>query len=72
MTILATGTLKNFSRDEIKESVIANGGTYASGLSKKLTFLIVGENAGASKIKKANEMGITKFTEEEYLNLINN
>lgn len=72
MTILATGTLKNFSRDEIKESVISNGGTYASGLSKKLTFLIVGENAGASKIKKANEMGITKFTEEEYLNLINN
>ena len=70
MTILATGTLKNFSRDEIKESVIANGGTYASGLSKKLTFLIVGDAAGASKLKKANELGIPKITEDEYLTMI--
>lgn len=70
MTILATGTLKNFSRDEIKESVIANGGTYASGISKGLTFLIVGDKAGAAKIKKANELGISKFTEDEYLNMI--
>ena len=70
MIILATGTLKNFSRDEIKESVIANGGTYASGLSKKLTFLIVGDAAGASKLKKANELGIPKITEDEYLNMI--
>jgi DNA ligase (NAD+) len=70
MTILATGTLKNFSRDEIKESVIANGGTYASGISRGLTFLIVGDKAGAAKIKKANELGISKFTEDEYLNMI--
>ena len=35
-----------------------------------VTFLIVGDKAGAAKIKKANELGVTKFTEEEYLNLI--
>ena len=70
MIILATGTLKNFSREEIKESIIANGGTYASGISKKVTFIIVGEGAGASKLKKVNELGIPKFTEDEYLNMI--
>lgn len=70
-TILATGTLKNFSRDEIKESVIANGGTYASGVNKKLSFLIVGEAPGASKIEKANSLGIKQINEEEYLKMIN-
>lgn len=68
--ILATGTLKNFSRDEIKESVIANGGNYASGVNKKLDLLIVGEAAGESKLKKANELGIKQITEEDYLKLI--
>ena len=68
--ILATGTLQNFTRESIKESIIANGGTYASGVSKKLSFMIVGEGAGASKIKKANELGIKTITETEYLNLI--
>lgn len=70
MTILATGTLKNFSRDGIKESVVANGGTYASGLSKKLTFLIVGEAAGPSKLAKAVELGIRQVSEDEYLEMI--
>ena len=41
---------------EIKESVIVNGGNYASGVNKKLDLLIVGEAAGESKLKKANEL----------------
>lgn len=69
--ILATGTFKNFSRDEIKKSVIENGGTYASGVNKKLDFLIVGEAPGASKIEKANSLSIKKINEEEYLKMIN-
>lgn len=70
LTILATGTLNNFSRDEIKESVLENGGSYASGISKKLDYLIVGSAAGSSKLKKAAELGIKQITEDEYLNLI--
>ena len=70
LTILATGTLQNFTRDGIKESVIANGGKYASGVNGKLSFMIVGQAAGSSKIDKANKLGIKMISEEEYLNLI--
>ena len=70
LTILATGTLKNFTRDGIKESVIANGGKYASGVNGKLSFMIVGAAAGSSKIDKANKLGIKMISEEEYLNII--
>ena len=69
-TILATGTLKNFSRDGIKESVIQNGGNYASSVSKKLDFLIVGDAPGSSKIEKAKALGLKMITEDEYLALI--
>lgn len=70
MTILATGTLQNFTRDGIKESIISNGGKYASGVNGKLSFMIVGAAAGSSKIDKANKLGIKMISEEEYLNLI--
>ena len=70
LTILATGTLKNFTREGIKESVIANGGKYASGVNGKLSFMIVGAAAGSSKIDKANKLGIKMISEEEYLNKI--
>lgn len=70
LTILATGTLQNFTRDGIKESIIANGGKYASGVNGKLSFMIVGQSAGSSKIDKANKLGIKMISENEYLNLI--
>lgn len=70
LTILTTGTLQNFTRDGIKESIIANGGKYASGVNGKLSFMIVGQAAGSSKIDKANKLGIKMISENEYLNLI--
>ncbi len=70
LVILATGTLDNFSRDGIKQSVIENGGTYASGISKKLDYLIVGAAAGSSKLKKAEEFGIKQISEDDYLKMI--
>ena len=70
LTIMATGTLENFSRDSIKKSIIDNGAHYASGISKKLDYLIVGRAAGKSKLDKAEKLGIKLITEEEYLNLI--
>lgn len=71
MTILATGTLKNFTRDGIKNSVENNGGKYASGVNKKLTFMIVGSEPGPSKIARANQMGIKMINEDEYIKIIN-
>ena len=71
-TLLATGTLENFPREEIKESIINNGGKYASSVSKKLDYLIVGDKPGSSKIAKATELGVKMITESEYLNMIKN
>lgn len=70
LTILATGTLDNFTRDSIKQSIIENGGKYASGVSGKLSYLLVGKDPGASKVNKASALGIKTITEEEYLKLI--
>ena len=69
-TLLATGTLENFPREEIKDSIINNGGKYASSVSKKLDYLIVGSKPGASKVAKATEHGIKMISESEYLDLI--
>lgn len=70
LRILATGSLQNFDRDEIKDSIIENGGIYASGVNKKLDYLIVGEESGPSKIEKAKSLNIKMITELEYIKMI--
>lgn len=70
LKILATGNFRNFSREGIKKSVAANGGTYASGVSGKLDILIVGSDAGPSKLSKAKELGIRMISEDEYIRMI--
>lgn len=68
-TFLFTGTLKNFTRDEIKEKIEKMGGKNLSAVSKNLDYLIIGEKAG-SKLKKAQELGTVKIiTEDEFLNM---
>ena len=47
MSIVATGSLKSFTREEIEEAIISNGGKAASSVSKKTSFLVAGENAGS-------------------------
>ncbi len=69
-TFLATGTLDNFPREEIKNSIINNGGKYITSVSKNLDYLIIGNKPGASKIKKATELGIKMINETEYFNLL--
>ena len=59
-----TGTL-SVPRDEIKEIIESNGGNVSSSVSKKTDVVIVGEDAG-SKYKKAVELGITIWDEEEF------
>lgn len=66
MSIVATGSLKQFTRDQIEEAIISNGGKAASSVSKKTSFVIAGENAG-SKLAKAEEFGIEVIDEDEFL-----
>ena len=68
-TFLFTGTLQNFTRNEIKEEIEKLGGKNLSAVSKNLDYLIVGEKAG-SKLKKAQELGTVKIiTEEEFMKI---
>ena len=66
---LFTGTLKHFTREQIKEEIEKLGGKNLSSVSKNLDYLIVGEKAG-SKLKKAQEISTIKIlTEEEFIEL---
>ncbi len=62
---MATGSLKDFTREQIEEAIISNGGKAASSVSKKTAFVIAGKNAG-SKLAKAEELGVEIIDEAEF------
>ncbi len=68
-TIVLTGTLEKFSREEATRKIEQFGGKVAGSVSKKTSFVVAGENAG-SKERKARELGIPVLTEDEFLQLI--
>jgi DNA ligase (NAD+) len=68
-TFLFTGALKDFGRDEARNLVESLGGMTASSVSKKVDFMVVGEDPG-SKSDKAKELGIKTLTEEEFKKMI--
>jgi len=68
--ILYTGTFEHFSREELEKLIESHGGKVASGISKKLDFLIEGSNAGPSKISKATTLGVKIISEEDFLHLL--
>ena len=69
-TFLFTGTLTEFTRDEAEALVEDNGGKVLSGVSAKLNYLVVGEDAG-SKLEKAKKLGTVKIiTEKEFLKMV--
>ncbi|GAB3956837.1 NAD-dependent DNA ligase LigA [Spirosoma harenae] len=69
-TFLYTGTFANFSREELENRIAANGGKLLSGISKKLNYLIVGENAGPSKVEKAQKLNVPMISEDEFLAML--
>lgn len=70
-TFLFTGTLPTLKRSEAEAMAEAQGGVIASGVSTKLNYLVVGEDAG-SKLEKAKKINTVKIiSEEEFLKLIN-
>lgn len=69
MTFVLTGALSKFTREEATEKIELFGGKSAGSVSKKTTYVVVGENAG-SKERKARELGIPILTEDDFLNMI--
>ena len=64
-----TGALSKFTREEASDKIELLGGKVSGSVSKKTSFVIVGENAG-SKERKARELGITILSEDDFLAMI--
>ena len=69
ITFVITGTLKNMTRSEAKKIIENNGGKVTSAVSKKTNYLLAGDNPG-SKIKKAEDIGVSIINEDQMLDLI--
>ncbi|GAB5523800.1 MAG: NAD-dependent DNA ligase LigA [Roseivirga sp.] len=71
-TFVISGVFTQFSRDELKEKIKANGGKVVSSISGKLDYLLAGNKMGPSKLEKANKLGTTIISEQDFLDMIAN
>lgn len=69
MSIVVTGSLQGFSRDEAKEAILARGGKAAGSVSKKTAYVVVGDAPG-SKAAKAEELGVPVLDEDGFRTLL--
>ncbi|WP_236077993.1 NAD-dependent DNA ligase LigA [Rhodococcus sp. P1Y] len=69
LSIVVTGSLENYSRDQAKEAILARGGKAAASVSKKTAFVVVGESPG-TKHDKAVELGVQVLDEEGFTLLL--
>ena len=69
MTFVLTGALTKFTREEATAQIESFGGKAAGSVSKKTSYVVVGENAG-SKERKARELGIPILSEDQFLDML--
>ncbi len=69
LSIVVTGSLTGFSRDEAKEAILARGGKAAGSVSKKTAFVVAGDAPG-SKYDKAIELGVPVLDEDGFRQLV--
>lgn len=65
-SFVVSGVFAHFSRDGIKDAIELHGGRVASSVSSKTDFLLAGDGVGPSKRAKAESLGVTWLTEEEF------
>ena len=69
-SFVVSGTFTNLSREEIKSLIEQHGGKNQSGVSSKTDFLLAGDEAGPSKLEKAQKLNIKIIGETDFLNMI--
>lgn len=71
LIFVLTGTLPTYTREQAKTLIEKHGGKCSGSVSKKTSYVLAGDEAG-SKLTKANELGITVITEEQFKEMIDN
>ncbi len=69
MTFVITGTLPTMSREAATECIESRGGRVTSSVSRNTSYLLVGDLPGATKVNRAEELGVRTISEEELLGL---
>jgi len=69
LSIVVTGSLTDFSRDQAKEAIVVRGGKASSAVSKKTAYVVVGDAPG-SKAEKAEQLGVTVLDEAGFKALL--
>lgn len=69
-SFVITGTLEHMSRDEAADRIRELGGTFQSSVGKDTSYLVVGQNVGASKLAKAEKLGTNQIDEQALLRML--
>ncbi len=69
LTVVVTGGLEGFTRDEAKEAILSRGGKAAGSVSRNTDYVVIGENAG-SKATKAEQLGLRILDESGFVTLL--
>ncbi len=69
-SFVISGVFAQFSRDELKAKIEANGGRVISAVSGKLSYLLAGEGMGPAKLAKAEKLKVEVISEEDFLKML--
>jgi len=69
-SFIISGVFGNYSRDELKDIIEANGGKILSSISAKLNFLVAGDNMGPAKLEKATKLQIPIISDDDLIKML--
>jgi DNA ligase (NAD+) len=67
---VVSGVFERVSRNELKKLIEDNGGKVSSSISAKTAYVVAGNNMGPSKLAKAENLGVSIISEDEFLQMI--
>ena len=70
LSIVISGTFEKHSRDELKKLIEQHGGKNVGSISKNTNYVLAGDNMGPAKLEKAQKLGISIITEDDFLKMI--